>query len=259
MFKIAPHTAFLIAITRREQVATIERSPIYCISDISIIPLASQAEASAVLKRARLQQEPERRDSGDYSDDDASAVGDDDIRDDASVRSVESAPGSKPQPVKSGDSPGEDVIRKKGVYGRFAEKWFSKRGWAVDSQRTLGLSSSASIRSVTPEPPKQPEEPPELEPPKDEATSADAKDVAALAASGETVEKVVEETKETVAHSLTPKLLISTRLLLASSRSFFFSYDFDITRSLSNRSVFGSHTDLPLCKRVDPLVSTCFS
>ena len=32
----------------------------------------------------------------------------------------------------------EDVIDKKGVYGRFADKWFSKRGWNVEKRRALG-------------------------------------------------------------------------------------------------------------------------
>jgi hypothetical protein len=248
----------LIAITRREQVATIERSPIYCISDISIIPLASQAEASAVLRRARLQQAAsDRRDSEEYSDDDdASAVGDDDIRDDASIKSVDSSTGKSV--AKGGPSITEDVIKKKGVYGRFAEKWFSKRGWVADSQRSLGMSSNTSIRSITPEPSKDAKddklEVPELRPQTEEASSSDTTAVGELA--GKTVEKAVEETKDTVAHTLTPKLLHSTRLLLASSRSFFFSYDFDITRSLANRSAFGSRSDLPLCKRVDPLVSS---
>ncbi|RPA72564.1 hypothetical protein BJ508DRAFT_419417 [Ascobolus immersus RN42] len=255
LFKVSPSTAFLIAITRREQVATLERSPIYCISDISIIPLASQAEASAVLRRARLSQAAsERRDSGEYSDDDdASAIGDDDIRDDASIKSVESSTG-KPA-TKGGSSITEDVIKKKGVYGRFAEKWFSKRGWVADSQRSLGMSDSSEVRSITPEPSTDKkgntQESPELQPNEEPVNSEDTKTVAELA--GKTVEKAVDETKETVAHTLTPKLLHSTRLLLASSRSFFFAYDFDITRSLANRAAFGSHSDLPLYKRVDPL------
>ncbi len=55
-------------------------------------------------------------------------------------------------------------------------------------------------------------------------------------------------------YSLLPKLLRTTRILLA-SKSFFFSYEYDITRRLGsqgNQSMKGS--ELPLYKTVDPLV-----
>ena len=57
---------------------------------------------------------------------------------------------------------------------------------------------------------------------------------------------------ESVAKTLLPKLLRTTRMLLA-SQSFFFSYDLDITRRIDNQSSKGS--ELPLHQSVDPLVS----
>lgn len=57
------------------------------------------------------------------------------------------------------------------------------------------------------------------------------------------------------ANALLPKLLRTTRMLL-SSRSFFFSYDFDVTRRVSGEIV--KNLEIPLSKSVDPLASlTC--
>ena len=69
----------------------------------------------------------------------------------------------------------------------------------------------------------------------------------------EQVEEVAEAVKEAVTHSLTPKLLHTTKLLLAHSRSFYFSYDWDITRSWGSQTN-SVNSGVPLCKIVDPLV-----
>lgn len=54
-----------------------------------------------------------------------------------------------------------------------------------------------------------------------------------------------------VTEALLPKLLRTTQILFGSSQSFFFSYDYDLTRSFANRNT--SSTDGPLHTRVDPL------
>lgn len=64
----------------------------------------------------------------------------------------------------------------------------------------------------------------------------------------------------TLTASLLPKLLKTTQLLL-SSKTFYYSYDYDITRSLPTQRQ--STSDIPLFKDVDPQVSflrtrTCF-
>lgn len=70
---------------------------------------------------------------------------------------------------------------------------------------------------------------------------------------GDGAEEITKEAvKEGVAHNLTPKLLLTTKLLLG-SRNFFFSYDWDITRTWSTRRHSAS-VSLPLHKLVDPLV-----
>ena len=57
------------------------------------------------------------------------------------------------------------------------------------------------------------------------------------------------------ANALVPKLLRTTRMLL-SSRSFFFSYDFDITRRIGGDIV--KNPEIPLSKSVDPLASILY-
>jgi hypothetical protein len=54
-----------------------------------------------------------------------------------------------------------------------------------------------------------------------------------------------------VAATLLPKLLHTTQILFGSSRSFFFSYDYDITRSFANKRPLS--IELPLHTQVDPL------
>lgn len=157
-------------------------------------------------------------------------------------------------------SVGEDVIGRKGAYGRFAEKWFSRRGWAVDRRRAEGMSSADGQDN---EPPAKTPSPTPTSVPKDagfdrpENKSAPM-DGAQTATQPETVTdakvgEAVKEAKADVAHNLTPKLLQTTRLLLAASRGFFFSYDWDITRSWT--TLEGGTSSLPLYKQVDPLVS----
>ncbi|KAI9866695.1 MAG: hypothetical protein M1830_005918, partial [Pleopsidium flavum] len=55
---------------------------------------------------------------------------------------------------------------------------------------------------------------------------------------------------EDVTNSLLPKLLKTTKMMLG-SRSFFFSYDYDITRRFGHQG--GRSSDIPLHKKVDPL------
>ena len=56
-----------------------------------------------------------------------------------------------------------------------------------------------------------------------------------------------------ITDSLLPKLLRTTKMLLA-SRNFFFSYDYDITRRFGSLKDYSK--DTPMCRVVDPLV--CF-
>ncbi|KAI9721718.1 MAG: hypothetical protein M1812_002053 [Candelaria pacifica] len=261
-------TAFLICITRRQQVAQIRGKAIYVVTDVALIPLSSQDEAQATIIQTRdgLKKQAKATDKGELvTDSDASdderepsvLASDDEVPDDDPAISIQSAEvsASKQESPKAAhersSNVAEDVIGKKGQYGRFAERWFSKRGWSVEKRRMQGMSANDPSSPPPDSDASKPEEPADnveagydginenflvkkLFPskPKEalaEPQSADAKDVA---------------------YTLMPKLLRTTKMLLASS-SYFFSYDYDITRSFANQNHKGS--DLPLYKTVDPL------
>ena len=138
--------AFLIVITDREQVASIQQKhPVYVVTNIAIIPLSGQKNAAAAIGKARaLKKAPaEAQDAGSETEDDEMELetdGENPVVDPEVQEEIEQA-GKKA--VGEGEGKGsvtEDVLKKKGAYGRFTSRWFSKRGWAVDQRRAEGLS-----------------------------------------------------------------------------------------------------------------------
>ncbi|OBT72524.1 hypothetical protein VF21_08670 [Pseudogymnoascus sp. 05NY08] len=237
-------TSYLISITRREQVAQLHNHPIYVVTDVALTPLASQkdAEASVVSTHASLSRNATsgQEDEGENSDDEAvlSGLGSDDVEDEE-ISTITPPPETRLH--KRSTSVVNDVFAKKGGYGRFARNWFNRNGWAPDRKMAgVGLSSagvdaeSDAQTSTTPTTPVMSAADNGSE---TKATEVDGEE------SGLTDEHVA---------ALLPKLLRTTSLLFGSSRSFYFAYDYDITRSVSNtRSENGS--DLPLHEEVDPL------
>jgi hypothetical protein len=132
-------------------------------------------------------------------------------------------------PAATQSSVVEDVIGKKGVYGRFAQDWFSRRGWSMDKRKMQGMSSDETA-------------------PIDETLDQ-------VPVSKEEIVLTRSENGNDLISTLLPKLLRTTRILL-SSGNFYFSYDHDITRSLGNQSSISK--SLSLWKRVDPLVRPIF-
>lgn len=114
----------------------------------------------------------------------------------------------------------EDVFRKRGSYGRFAQRWFSRGGWTQEQRRVVGLSDSTS--SLKPETP----------------------------AANATTTVSNENIDQAPTTSLLPKLLQAMQVLFGSSRSFYFSYDTDITRNISN-SADHPPSEAPLYSQVD--------
>lgn len=236
LLSVSPANSFLVAITGREQVATIrERLPVYVITNVALIPLSSRTEAARAINKAKPGQKSLADSAADtgsdtegevYIDDDDASVVDDEIQDDIDAASKAAA---KAQPESQAQSSiGQDVFEKKGQYGRFAEKWFSKRGWTVDRRRAEGMTSlegelpkkeqKGQLREEKQDRPTdydKPENKPQPESsPSGSSTSLNAEDENLK----DKVKDVEEEVKENVAHSLTPKLLHTTKLLLATSR-----------------------------------------
>ncbi|KAG0646298.1 Sac domain-containing phosphoinositide 4-phosphatase 2 [Hyphodiscus hymeniophilus] len=236
-------SSFLISITRRQQVAQIQGKPVYVITEVALTPLRSKAEAEAAIAHTKAslrkrQVDGHAMDESDTEDDgvELSAGVSDDIEDEHVEMPSEDGPQS-PTGHKRTSSVAEDVMARKGGYGRFAQKWFSKTGWTVGQRRNLGMSVSE----------------PETEPEREREGTASIAAVPDLVSEGDptpSVANVGGATEKDIADSLLPKLLRTTQILFG-SRNFFFSYDYDITRSFANRRTTSS--ELPLHTEVDPL------
>ncbi|WAO89423.1 Hypothetical protein NCS54_00681400 [Fusarium falciforme] len=211
--------SYLITITRRQQVAQICGQPIYVVTEVAVTPCTSKTGADESIRRTSSHLSRQARDSGDESDSSEEEVElpsrTSDEVEDAVIEDEDSRPDSARSRVV------EDVIRRRGSYGRFAQRWFSRSGWTMDQKRIMGLSNSASVPEmaiVDTSPSKTPDE---------------------------------EPTKGPLSEpELLPKLLRTVQVLFGSSRSFYFSYDFDLTRSLAKRSV-SPINDAPLHTQVD--------
>ncbi|KAH7192979.1 SacI homology domain-containing protein [Fusarium flagelliforme] len=211
--------SYLVTITRRQQVAQICGQPIYVVTEVAVTPCTSKGGAEEAIRRTSDHLSRQSRDSGNESD-----ISEEDVEfpyrasdevDDAVIEDGDARPGSARSRVA------EDVIRRRGSYGRFAQRWFSRSGWTLDQKRNMGLSNA----------PKVPE------------TGSTATETSGQTQEG--LEQVAPSEPE-----LLPKLLRTAQVLFGSSRSFYFSYDFDLTRSLDERSV-PPNTETPLHNQVD--------
>jgi hypothetical protein len=240
--KISKHS-FLISITKRQQVAQVQGKPIYVVSQVALTPLASKAEADlsiahtqeSLLKEADGHGMDESDTDGDEGD--LSAAVSDDVDDEdlpqATLDQISSLGDHKRK-----SSIAEDVMTRKGGYGRFAQKWFSRKGWTVDQRRNLGMTGSNS--SLDTPVVKESKEVKTVSPGETKSNSIENNDTA-----------LRDQKAQDFAANLLPKMLRSTQILFGSSRSFFFSYEYDITRNFMNRRP--TNPELPLHTQVDPL------
>ncbi|KAL8342534.1 hypothetical protein RB601_004905 [Gaeumannomyces tritici] len=251
LITVPPHS-YLVTITRRQQVALVRGRPVYVVTEVALTPCSSQPEATeaiartaAHLKRAAAASEAtaageSATDSSDSDDENAppAPVVSDDVSDDAAE------PDDSRGRPRSITSIASDVMNKRGGYGRFAQRWFSGGGWMQDQKRSMGLSNGPPVAQQ-------------------DAAAADGSDGDSRKggvpspegpATGDAV-KAEETAQPTMgsAAALLPKLLRTTQILFGTSRSFFFSYDHDITRSLSSQPPNAAQSELPLCRRVDPV------
>ncbi|KAF4300789.1 Synaptojanin [Botryosphaeria dothidea] len=147
----------------------------------------------------------------------------------------------------------EDVIGRKGVYGRFAQRWFSRKGWSAEGRRMQGNEQrrGPGAEAKSKPPPAAPQDAPEA------AAATAASPVSPPPSGSDAAVKPIEDVTENLPKSsdnttgtLLPKILKTTKLYF-SSRSFFFSHDLDLSRSWSRQTE--THSSLPLWKLYDPL------
>ncbi|KAL9594414.1 MAG: hypothetical protein Q9219_007051, partial [cf. Caloplaca sp. 3 TL-2023] len=241
-------TTYLVPILGKQQVAQIKGSPIYVITSIGLIPLSSQSEAKSTIEKANseIQVRPNEQIYNDVVDNDISPEeeayhSDGSITDDASKASKSLNPPYKIARQKSQEkdmSVAQDVISKKGQYGRFAERWFSRQGWTSERRRAQGMSAEDARGT--------------------EGTEAWDRNVpyqennykGSLRQQRTQGETPTVPAQKHGTSTLLPKLLQTTKILFA-SQSFFFSYDYDITRRLGDQE--SKSSGLPLHQKVDPL------
>ncbi|KAF2138109.1 uncharacterized protein K452DRAFT_321464 [Aplosporella prunicola CBS 121167] len=258
---------FLVSISERELVAQIRGKPIYTITDVTLIPLASQEEANRAIIQAK--ESLKRRKGNHDSDDDDESSDDDSDSSSDHITVDESLPTTPPSEAEKDataatsrkrTSVAQDVIGRKGVYGRFAQKWFSKKGWSAEHRRMQGMSSDEDL----PQKQKLKTETPNSEIPKTDAPKAPQDDAEAepqsMSPSEERKDAAVKPTQELESNlpmpsgnttsTLLPKILKTTKLYF-SSKSFFFSYEYDLSRSLATQN--GASTSLPLYRLFDPV------
>ena len=253
--------SFLIAITRREQVAQIFGKPIYVVTDVVLVLLSSQSAAEKGIAAAVRQRETAADTDEDSSDTESAVEESDDVH---SAEDAHEAPSPSDDVRTKSDKDdttattniAEDVFARRGPYGKFASQWLTKKGWSLPGMRASSrvlkaipkpdlITNSASIQRPTTSSTTQETNPNQIDSPALEHTLESKP--------SRQDEDVASPSEREYTLPLLPKLLRSTRLIL-SSRSFFFSYDFNITRHMGDPSTLPSK---PLLHEdIDPLVHT---
>ncbi|KAF2756827.1 hypothetical protein EJ05DRAFT_466054 [Pseudovirgaria hyperparasitica] len=277
LFKVAS-TSFLVSIASREQVAHIRRKPIYVISDVSLIPLVSQAEAEKAITSAKdhLRRQTSTETALGPEDDDSSA----EESDTATVTDDESLPESVPSTPRTSlekdaatvqerqrrTSIGQDVIARRGLYGRFADQWFSRKGWSTQQRKRQGISSDDSLAQRRQQDLEQTMDDDNLDSSKptnygegnkqtlDGGRKLNSDEVRPAVCMSdvpvEEIPKALGDAENASSITLLPKILRTTKIYFG-SKSFYFSYDIDLSRRLAIQSLTPSSQ--PLFKQFDPL------
>ncbi|KAI7710807.1 hypothetical protein KC353_g9425 [Hortaea werneckii] len=227
--------SFLIAITRREQVAQICDRPIYCVKDVAIIPLSSQAEAEEAIIAAKTASELEGHSECEPTETDVEDGG----------GTLASADSELPKSALGQSTAfAKNVLQNRGRYGRFAERWFSKAGWNENRRGSQGMSEESWTKQ------KEEEHENEIasnEPSRESFDSLVDRKVASEGDGASDTKSAVKANSMIV--SLTPRILRAAKLYFSTS-GFFFSYDDDISDTLMQRdNSEATTTSVPLCKR----------
>ncbi|KAF2276871.1 SacI domain-containing protein [Westerdykella ornata] len=253
---------FLISISGREPVAQICGNSIFKITDVALIPLSSQSDAQLALTAARehvqrhikTPSEDEDASESETDDNDTLSVTDSivDAGPDTTLEQVKDPVTEQKAPVERKTSVAEDVIQKKGVYGRFAERWFSKKGWSTESRRVQGLSSEEDLATTNNQigvESSVPEESTRSVTDSNDNGIPTSGENEREAVSPEEIPKALEGQKDSTTMALLPKILRTTKLYFGSG-NFFFSYDYDLSRGIGQQQ---ADSNLPLFLQSDPL------
>ena len=247
--------SYLVSILGRQQVAQIRGSPIYVVTSVALIPLSSKSNAEKAIEQTKKEAQSGKNDqpaetaSNDShsSADEGSYHSDGQLTDDHPEEPKALTPpngNTRPKSREENDSVAQDVMGKKGQYGRFAERWFSRKGWTTERRRAQGMSAddTGKIEATRK---GQGNDLYQLE----DSTEGVGEDTPKITA--QQLPQPSASQGHNVMSTLLPKLLKTTKMLFA-SRSFFYSYDYDITRRFGAQPV--KTPNVPLYRSVDPLV-----
>lgn len=231
---------------------------------MAIIPLSSQAEASkAIVQAKRSFKEGETETA--TADVDYASSSDSEIEDDQEDLNAAGSPDPESYPQRGVDGPVpedrnvvENVIGMRGLYGRFATRWFSRDGWERRNRKAQGMSGNSpddALSGGRQSLDSWRNEPMEL----DELSTSGMKSPRSASRQRQldttgAVSAPEPEEEGVRTYELMPKFLHFTKMIFA-SRSFYFSYDYDITRRFGVAE--SQVPSLPLFRLVDPLV--CFA
>lgn len=222
--------------------AQIFGKPVYVIRDVTLVPLSSQSEAEKAITTAIASREPAASADDSDSDSDFSEPGEDDETSSKDAEPDTPVEHSLTQHKNSSStSIVKNVIANRGQYARFASQWFSKQGWRgtkAENKSSEDLAQESSSEETQPSP---------------EAKAAAAANSTKLQGEGHEEEQTAEAEKILANNSVRdalPRIVKTTRMILTSG-SFFFSYDFDLTRRLA---LLGGNAKPPSVDSLDPLV-----
>lgn len=247
-------SSFIISISRKEQVALIRGKPVYSISEVALIPLSSQEDAEKAIIRARSSQQRHSQSKEDLltdsSDEENITLPDDSSAPDPDLTLETSRIGE----VKDkATTIAQDVIAKKGLYGRFTDRWFSQKGWTAEQRRKQGLSSEEDLQRVKGST-KDPAFLSNDSESQDESAPTEESDANLNLNRDQLAPAEVAHVIESSSGSqiaLLPKILTTTKIFFG-SRNFFFSHDYDLSRSSSHQSE--PYTSQSLHRTFDPMV-----
>ena len=210
------------------------------ITDVSLLPLSSRLEAEKeihfVHSSGRKTQSTQATTDSETSDDDLDVSDVDEgeersISDQGDVTTPSEHERQLEQPsiVRSDSktSVAEDVFARKGQYGRFATSWLTRKTWgARKKEADDGSSESLKASDVTQQSTNTPGDKDRDAVSESRTVASDAGEVPAIGDGSTSISTVIGGNTQI---ALLPKLLRTTRQLFA-SRSFFFSYDIDLTQ-----------------------------
>ena len=261
----------MIAITGREQVAQIFGKPIYVVTDVALLPLSSQSEAEKAVVAAVHRHDATADTEDDSSDTESMADDPNDVQSAADVQEASSPTDDvRSKPDKDGTTTAttniaEDVFSRRGQYGKFASHWLTKKGWGIPGIRTPSKIAEVALRSNAQ---------------CANAVSAQQRpgtsvgDVTSSLRTGDPSAGQTQQSKPASQDAngttpderetgipLLPQLLRSARIIL-SSRSFYFSYEFNLTRRLGDlrmlkpKPLGHEHIDPQVCKYGFPVFTS---